>query len=145
MAASRFPGRSPASAIPKSRAIRQLPLAQLHRLHDFIAHNLTEKLTLAQIAREMHFSPDHLARRFKVTTGQSLRQYIIACRLQRARELILTSELPIAEIALGVGFTDHSHLTRSFKERFGVTPQSARGLDPKSRDSTRQGGETTVP
>ena len=47
MAASRFPGRSPASAIPKSRAIRQLPLAQLHRLHDFIAHNLTEKLTLA--------------------------------------------------------------------------------------------------
>ena len=91
------------------------------------------------------FSPDHLARRFKVTTGQSLRQYIIACRLQRARELILTSELPIAEIALGVGFTDHSHLTRSFKERFGVTPQSARGLDPKSRDSTRQGGETTVP
>ena len=117
------PGKPP-------RAVRPLTTTQVQRVHDFVASNLTEKLTLAQIAREMHLSASHLARRFKVATGQSLRQYIIEHRLQRARHLLLTSDLTISEIAALAGFADHSHLTRRFKTRFGVAPQSARRTPP---------------
>ena len=126
MTASRPSRHDSASAGKQRCAIPPLTTTQVRRVHDFIASNLTDKLTLPQIAREVHLSPGHLARRFRVATGQSLRQYIIEHRLQRASHLLETSDLTIAEIAAFVGFADHSHLTRRFKARFGVAPRSAR-------------------
>ncbi len=126
MTASRLSRLDTISPGKQRCAVRPLTTTQVQRVHDFVASNLTEKLTLAQIAREMHLSASHLARRFKVATGQSLRQYIIEHRLQRARHLLLTSDLTISEIAAFVGFADHSHLTHRFQTRFGVAPRSAR-------------------
>lgn len=126
MPTSRLPGHGLISSSEASRIIRPLTQLQLQRVQAFITANLNEKLLWSQIAHELHLSPSHLARRFKASTGLSLRQYIIEQRLQRAKNLLLESELAVAEIAAVLGFTDHSHLTRSFKSRFCITPQATR-------------------
>ena len=116
-----------------TRIVQLLDSHQLQTIQAFIDGNLAEKLTLAEIACEVHMSASHLAPRFKATTGGSLHQYIVMHRLVRARELIEASEYSIAEIATSVGFADHSHLTRSYKRHFGVAPVWSRRL---SRVST---------
>jgi AraC family transcriptional regulator len=105
-----------------------LPLAapNLQTVRDFIAANLADKLTLPQIASQVHLSPSHFARQFKTATGMSLHQYILERRLLLAYDLLLTTNLPIGEIAALVGFADHSHLTHCFKRRFGVPPHIIR-------------------
>jgi AraC family transcriptional regulator len=110
------------SARAIARIVQPLDSHQLQKIQAFVEDNLSEKLTLAEIAREVHLSASHLAPRFKATTGDSLHHYIVVRRLARARELIEASKWSIAEIAAAVGFTDHSHLTRSYKRHFGVAP-----------------------
>lgn len=132
MTASRLSKQRPVLVGKRLRDVPPLSGAQLQKVQSFISSNLSEKLTWDQIAHDMHLSSDYLARQFRVSMGQSLRQYIIEQRLQQARQLLLTSELAIAEIAACLGFTDHSHLTRSFKSRFGVTPQAIRKLTAAS-------------
>lgn len=51
-------------------------------------------------------------------------QYVIQCRIERAKKLLLQDELPIAEIAHILGFTHQSHLSRHFKRLVGVTPKA---------------------
>ena len=69
-------------------------------------------------------SPNYFARLFKQTTGITPHQYVIRCRIERAKELIQRGNLPLIEIATQVGFLDQSHLNRHFKRLVGVTPKT---------------------
>jgi hypothetical protein len=59
---------------------------------------------------------------FKQSTGLAPHQFVIRCRVERAKELLLHSSLGIADIAAEVGFANQSHLNRHFKRIVGVTP-----------------------
>ena len=87
---------------------------------------MSQPITLAALANIVHLSPYHFARIFKQTTGQSPYQCVIMRRVERARQLLLTAELTIAEIASIVSFADQSHLTTHFRRQFGVTPAQLR-------------------
>jgi AraC family transcriptional regulator len=63
---------------------------------------------------------------FKQSTGLTPHQYVIQCRVERAKQLLLQGELTIADIAYRVGFANQSHLNRHFKRLFGVTPKAIR-------------------
>jgi AraC family transcriptional regulator len=93
----------------------------LRRVLDYIQSHLTHPLTQEEVSAIAHLSPFHFARLFKQSTGQSLHQYIITQRVAAAERLLLAGNLPLAEIALRVGFTDQSHLARHFKRHRGVT------------------------
>src|SRR6266566_3782515 len=67
----------------------------------------------------------HFARAFKDSQGVAPHRYILECRVKRTQELLAT-DLPLSEIAVEVGFSDQSHLTRWFREFVGVTPGSYR-------------------
>jgi AraC family transcriptional regulator len=71
-------------------------------------------------------SPYHFSRLFKQSTGHSPYQFVIKCRVERARELLLNSDLSIAQITYTVGFANQSHLTNHFKRMLGVTPKMVR-------------------
>lgn len=96
----------------------------LGRVLDYIQEHLAQTLTQAEIAAMVYISPYHFARQFRRATGQSLHQYIIIQRLEKAAQMLLAGPYTIAEIALQVGFTDQSHLYRHFKRYFGVTPRT---------------------
>jgi AraC family transcriptional regulator len=69
-------------------------------------------------------SPHYFSRLFKKTTGFTPHQYVINCRIEKAKDLLKKGKLSIAEIAKEVGFVDQSHLHRYFKRKVGITPKS---------------------
>nr|WP_058998923.1 helix-turn-helix transcriptional regulator [Leptolyngbya sp. NIES-2104] len=69
-------------------------------------------------------SPHHFSRLFKQSTGLSPHQYVIRCRVERAKQLLLKGEMTIAEVAATVGFYDQSHFAHYFRRLMGVTPKA---------------------
>ena len=90
---------------------------------DYIYQNLAENISLEALAQQAQMSQYHFARLFKEATGFAPYKFVMKCRLERAKELILHRELNIAEIALKVGFNSQSNFTQNFKRFTGVTPK----------------------
>lgn len=111
----------PASATPSNG----LPKYKLQQATDYIHDALDQDLSLSDLAALLQMSPFHFARLFKQSTGLAPHQFIIRCRVERAKELLLHSPLGIADIAAEVGFANQSHLNRHFKRLLGVTPRVA--------------------
>src|SRR5262249_27388473 len=89
----------------------------------YIEEHLDASPTLAQIAEVVGLNPYHFARQFKAATGLPPHQYVIARRVERAKQLLhAETELSLAEVALGVGFSDQSQFCRHFKRLVGVAP-----------------------
>lgn len=96
---------------------------QLRRVTEFIRLHLGEPITLADLASVAGLSVFHFARMFRSATGITAMQYVVRCRVERARELLLTEDRTISEVALEVGFCDQSHLSAHFKRVYGSTPK----------------------
>ena len=92
------------------------------QIQQYIDGNFTENISVEKLAQENFMSPDHLTRCFKEMTGYSPKQYIIACRLQYARKLILSEDMSVKEAAFECGFCDVNHFIRSFKKYYNETP-----------------------
>lgn len=103
-----------------------LAATELQRLTEYIEAMLAQPLSLAELAALVHLSSHHFARVFKRSTGQSPHQYVLARRVERARQLLLNGDLPVAEIAALVGFADQSHLAAHLRRQLGLTPRQLR-------------------
>lgn len=102
---------------------RSLTHAQLQQVIDYIHTHLDRDLSLVQIAEVINISPTYFASLFKRATGISPHQYVIQQRVERAKLLLTTTDLAIANVALQVGFSSQSHLTQHFKRLTGMTPK----------------------
>jgi AraC-like DNA-binding protein len=87
----------------------------------YLEDHYAENVSLEQLAAFVNVSPFHLLRVFRDVVGLPPHNYLTQVRIRRARQLLQASVRP-AEVALAVGFTDQSHLTRHFKALVGVTP-----------------------
>jgi transcriptional regulator GlxA family with amidase domain len=85
-----------------------------------------EPLSRAETARRVGLSTRQLDRLFAEKMGLSYAGHYRRLRLERARDLLRQSAVPITEIALGCGFSSASHFSRAYREAFGVTPASER-------------------
>ncbi len=81
---------------------------------------------MAELASVIGISPTYFASLFKQAMGISPQQYIIQQRVERAKLMLLKTDLTIADIALQVGFSSQSHLTQQFKRLTGITPKQIR-------------------
>jgi AraC family transcriptional regulator len=93
---------------------------------EYIDAHLAHDLSLADLAHTAGMSAWHFARCFKASLGISPHRYVRHCRLGAATRMLTSSPLPIAEIALTVGFSSQSHFTQAFREHTGMTPAAAR-------------------
>ena len=100
-----------------------LTTSQLRQAIDYVQAHLDRNLSLAEIAAAINISPTYFSKLFKRATGSSPHQYMIQQRIERAKELLKTTDLAIANVALQVGFSSQSHLTQHFKRLTGVTPK----------------------
>ena len=75
------------------------------------------------MATEIDMSRFYFCRLFKQSTGITPYQYLIKCRVDRAKVLLMQRKLSIADVALEVGFSNQSNFTKHFKRLVGVTPQ----------------------
>ena len=87
-----------------------------------VAARLAEPLYLADLARAVHLSPFHFARRFRRCAGCSPMAFVRRQRVERARSLLLTTAMPLRAIAPLVGFNDEFQLSRVFRQIAGHPP-----------------------
>lgn len=104
--------------------------AVLQRVVDHIEVNLSQHLSLEELAALAGLSRFHFARQFRVSTGESPMGYVLRARIERARVLLSAPEHgTIAQIAMSLGFSDQSHFTRTFGRFCGITPKAFRQSD----------------
>ena len=116
---------------------QEIALTKLDEVPDnvFVAHvdqlitrNIAKsEFTACTIAEVLALSRAQLDRRIKRLTGKTPSAYLLDRRMTYARELLLTTKMPIAEIAVACGFEDTSYFTRVFKQHYGTTPSGMRG------------------
>ncbi|YBV94059.1 AraC family transcriptional regulator (plasmid) [Phyllobacteriaceae bacterium JZ32] len=99
---------------------------QERRAKEMLLANLDGKIGLGELARACGLSRSHFAREFKTTVGMPPLQWLLAQRIERAKELLLNPSMPIEVIARQCGFVDQSHFTRAFSRAVGVTPAAWR-------------------
>lgn len=105
---------------------RGLSRRHLHLVQDFIRDYLATDISLGDLAHLTGLSPSTFAKGFKRSTGLPPHQYLIQRRVARAKELLSSAALSVAEVAQAVGFFDQSHLIRHFKYWVGMTPKDYR-------------------
>ena len=103
-----------------------LPSYLLNQAVDYIHAHLDRSIKLTDIAKLLGISQYHFCRQFKLSTGIAPYRYVIAQRLDKAKQLIKQSKLPLANIALECGFSSQSQMTQHFRKCVGVTPKAYR-------------------
>jgi AraC family transcriptional regulator len=108
---------------PPRRRDGALPRRALHAVVEYIREHLDAGPTLEQMAAVARLSPYHFARQFKAATGLPPHQYVIARRVERAKQLLHGGDdFSLAQVAARAGFSDQSQFSHHFKQHVGVTP-----------------------
>ncbi len=108
---------------------------RLRRVLSFIEDNLSEDLSLSQIAGVARLRVSHCQRAFRIAVGQSIHQYVIQRRVMRAELLLRSRSLSIPQVALEVGFSHPSHLSAHMRRLLDVSPGSLRRTTEYPKDS----------
>lgn len=94
---------------------------QVEQLLKYINRNLSENLSIDQLANRFFFSKYHMMRKFKNETGYTIHNYITSKRLLMARTLI-SQGMPVMKAAQASGFHDYTTFVRAYKKQFGKAP-----------------------
>ncbi len=94
----------------------------VERILSIITKRYMTALSLQQLADEVGLSRFHVARLVKRSTGKTVTQHIRTFRVNRASELLESTDKPYSEIAYGLGFADQSYFIKQFREMTGTTP-----------------------
>jgi AraC-like DNA-binding protein len=103
-----------------------LPPRTLRRVQEYVEAHLNESIELEELAAIAGLSMYHFARAFKTSAGVPPHSYLLRQRVDRARDLLISTEIPVADIAIATGFADQSHLARHFRQYIGVSPGAFR-------------------
>ena len=109
------------SAATDGGAVRSKDFLRVAPILDYIRDHLSEPLTLDRIAGTFFLSKHYLCRIFKTATGFSVMEYIIYCRVLRARQL-LKEGASVQRAGELSGFSDNSHFIRTFGHLTGTSP-----------------------
>ncbi len=96
---------------------------KLRLVKEFINDNLEQDLTLSEISEVADLSHFHFARSFRKTMGVTPQQYITNLRIEKAKNLLSHSNLPIVEVGFQTGFKNQSHFTTLFRKITSFTPK----------------------
>jgi AraC family transcriptional regulator len=120
---------------------REEYLARIHRVQDHIERHLQAELRLEDLARVACFSPFHFHRIYAAVTGETIREFVLRLRLERAAsQLLQVPSRSVTEIALDCGFGGSAAFARAFRAAFGLSATQFR----KIRKAVRKPGEETV-
>jgi len=120
------------------RTVSSTPLARhLVRARDLVDSRYAEPLDLEALARAAHVSPRHFSRSFRRTFGETPHQYLLTRRIERARYLLRTTDMQVAEVCLAVGFRSVGSFTSTFTRHAGASPTEYRRRDGGVSDTDR--------
>jgi AraC family transcriptional regulator len=105
---------------------RHIHFSRLQQVLRFIHENLGQDLSVPALAAKADVSVAHFRRLFQEAMGTPPHQYVLAARIERARNLLSATTLPISRIAEECGFSSQSHFTAGFKTKHATTPAEYR-------------------
>jgi AraC family transcriptional regulator len=112
--------------IPRISGRGSLAPWQLRLARDTISAHLEGGISLARMASDCGLSVSHFARAFTCSTGVSPHRWLMQRRVNRAKDLMRASSVPLSQVALACGFCDQCHFTRVFLQSTGMTPSQWR-------------------
>jgi AraC family transcriptional regulator len=95
---------------------------QLRRVGEYLHAHLGEDVQLHALADVVKLSRSYFSRAFKASTGHTPHQWLLQARIAKAKQLMLESDSPLAQVAVDVGFADQAHFTRNFGRAVGESP-----------------------
>ncbi|NKF49954.1 helix-turn-helix transcriptional regulator [Shewanella sp. WXL01] len=96
--------------------------AQISKIDAYIDANISEAITVDDLAELLNCSKFYFLREFKKLMGNTPYQYLMSKRLELAKQMLGNNNASISIVGQEVGFNDQSHFTRAFKSQFGITP-----------------------
>lgn len=99
---------------------------QVAEAKQYIAGHLHESIQLSEVAKKLYLSTAYFSRLFKEKTGMTFSDYLAGCRVERARQLLATTDLSIAEVSAAIGYQEANSFSRLFKARTGQSPSDYR-------------------
>ncbi len=101
---------------------RGLAPHRAERAKQILLSDLAERVALERVAVELGLSLCHFVRAFRQRFGAPPNRWLVAQRVERAKDMLENSASSLAEIAQSCGFCDQSHFTRAFRRSAGQTP-----------------------
>lgn len=111
---------------PAETVASVLPSARIQKILDYINQNIGNPISRESICRELYISENYLSRTFTKEMGMTLVDYITECRINKAKELLRTTDLTVTNICTQVGYNYAAYFTKIFKEKTGMTPNQYR-------------------
>ena len=100
--------------------------AKVLSIIELMEANLSEPLSLIEIADHVGLSRRQIERLFRTEMGRSPARYYLEIRLDRARHLLIQSSMPVVEVAVACGFVSASHFSKCYRELYSRSPQQER-------------------
>ena len=110
---------SPEEPLPETRQT-------ISRMTRFMQEHLAEEISLTVLADTFHLSAQYISQLFKNEIGVNFLAYLTSIRMEKARQLLLSTSLPVADIAERAGYADYRVFTKVFKKNEGITPSQYR-------------------
>lgn len=92
----------------------------------FILENLESDVSLEKVAKKLGLNPSYFSQLFKQETSETFVRFRMRARMERAKELLLQSDIRIIDIPSRIGSNDHPHFTKTFKKYTGCSPSEYR-------------------
>lgn len=95
-------------------------------VREFLNEHYTDEFRAGSLESSFHYHPNYVNRVFKETTGSTIHSYLVDRRIEASKQLLVSSNLTIEEIAQRVGFKTHPHFSQAFRRRVGMSPKEYR-------------------
>src|SRR5712664_1329827 len=115
--------------------VNALPKWRLKRVQEYVDAHLDESISLADLAQVAGLSRMHFAAQFRAATGYRPHDYLLYQRIESAKAMLSSTDMPLAEIALNAGFQAQAHFSTVFKRLTGETPARWRFSVIRDRNS----------
>lgn len=99
---------------------------KMQNIQEYIERHFDENISVERLAKSVFLTAPYLSHSFKSFSGYSPKQYLTLLRLKKAKQLLLTTNLPIYDICRKIGFSDINNFIRTFKDFYGKTPKKFR-------------------
>ena len=96
---------------------------------EYINENYSENLTIEDIAEHLNLSKVYIHKLFKKQTGKTIVEYITELKMEKAKELLATTDIPIIDICFLVGINSRQYFSSMFKKEIGMTPKTYRDMN----------------
>jgi AraC-like DNA-binding protein len=109
--------------VPTDASVSSRDIARIYKARDYLAQRYVNPPNITELARRIGLNRTKLKESFRRIVGFTIYDYIVRLRLERAAEMLLTGDYPIAQVAYAVGYEYPANFTAAFKRHFGRLPR----------------------